>query len=119
MTEHSYHFRFIHMYEYTEKAINMANGHTCSALNEDEQLYFALTRLVELVGEAASYVPQNIRLEYPDIPWSKIIGMRNKLIHGYDSIDYNILWDTVTHNFPSLLETLRATKYIKKYADLN
>jgi uncharacterized protein with HEPN domain len=66
-------------------------------------LRLALTRLLELVGEAASRYPRELQDQYPQIPWPKLISMRNRLIHGYDFIDYNILWDAVTENLPNLL----------------
>jgi uncharacterized protein with HEPN domain len=50
---------------------------------------------VEIIGEAASRIPSEERVHYPGIPWPQIIGMRNRLIHGYDSIDIDILWQTI------------------------
>ncbi len=66
----------------------------------------ALTHLVTLVGEAANKYPIEKQKQYPLIAWSKIISMRNRLIHGYEAVDYNILWDAVTNNFPPLLVEL-------------
>jgi uncharacterized protein with HEPN domain len=66
----------------------------------------AITRLVELIGEAASKYPKELQEGYPQIPWPKIIGTRNRLIHGYDFIDYDILWNAVTTNIPQLLNEL-------------
>jgi uncharacterized protein with HEPN domain len=44
--------------------------------------------------------------KYPAIPWADVVGMRNKLIHGYDTVDLDILWDTVTNELPALVEAL-------------
>ena len=63
-------------------------------------LQLALTRLMEIVGEAANRVSQSTRQANPKIPWPRIIGMRNRLIHGYDVIDFDLLWDTVTNDLP-------------------
>ena len=52
----------------------------------------ALVRLLEIVGEAASRTPADERYQYPQIPWGEIVGLRNLLIHGYDSVDFDILW---------------------------
>ena len=98
--------RLLHMRDYARKAVAMVEGQTRDDLDNDEKLRLALTHLVELVGEAASQVPAESRSEYPDIPWPQVIGMRHRLIHGYDMVDYDILWDTITLNLPRLLEAL-------------
>ena len=69
-------------------------------------LSFALARLVELVGEAANQVEKETRDRYPQIPWSQIIGMRHRLIHEYDKLDQDILWDTIKHDLPLLVAEL-------------
>ena len=66
----------------------------------------ALTRLVEIVSEAANRVSDVTRQAQADIPWPRIIGMRNRLVHGYDVIDYDLLWDTVTSDLPPLIAAL-------------
>ena len=63
-------------------------------------------RLLEIVGEAASRVPAEERTRHPDIPWPEIVGLRNRLIHGYDSVDFDILWQIVTHDLPPLIAAL-------------
>ena len=65
-----------------------------------------MTHLVELTGEAAGQVPRATQKRYPDIPWPKIVSMRNRLIHGYDFVDYDILFDTITHDLPPLIDAL-------------
>ena len=71
-------------------------------------LQLALTRLVEIVGEAAKAVSEATRARYPDVPWSLAPRMRDRLIHHYFDIDFDRLWDTVTESLPALLATLRA-----------
>jgi uncharacterized protein with HEPN domain len=61
-------------------------------LDSDITLALALARAVEIVGEAARYVPQDIRSRYPAVPWRAIAGTRDKLIHGYFSVDHDVLW---------------------------
>ena len=98
--------RLLHMRDYAQKAVSMAESHTRDDLDEDEKLMFALTHLVELVGEAASQVPAETRAENQAIPWPSVIGIRNKLIHEYEDIDYDILWDTVNEGLPELIHEL-------------
>jgi len=100
--------RLRHMLEFSRKALALASGKTRSSLEQDETLRLALTHLVELVGEAASQVPDEVQKKYPQIPWPKIISMRNRLIHGYDYVDYDILWDAITTNLPQLIPQLEA-----------
>jgi uncharacterized protein with HEPN domain len=68
----------------------------------------ALTRLIEIVGEAAYRVPDSIQIKYPDFPWLQMIGVRNRLIHGYDSVDFDILWTIVNHDLPLLITRLES-----------
>jgi uncharacterized protein with HEPN domain len=74
---------------------------------QDRMMQLALTRLVEIVGEAANRISQATIEKYPGIPWPQIIGMRNRLVHGYDIIDYNLLWDTITNDLPPLISSLK------------
>ncbi len=67
----------------------------------------AVIRSIEVIGEAASKISIDFREGYPDIPWQKIIGMRNRLIHVYFDIDYNVIWQTVKENLPPLIEQLQ------------
>ena len=60
----------------------------------------------ELVGEVASQVPREVQAQHPQIPWSDVVGMRHRLIHGYADVDYDILWDAITGNLPPLIEDL-------------
>jgi len=53
-------------------------------------------RLIEVIGEAANRLPNELRARYPVVPWQQMIGTRNWLVHGYDAIDYQIIWDVLT-----------------------
>jgi len=98
--------RLLHMRDYAQKAVFMVKGKSRNNFNKDEKLQLAVTRLVELIGEAASQVPTEFRRKYQEIPWKQIIGTRHRLIHGYDFVDYDILWDTVNRNLPELIDEL-------------
>jgi uncharacterized protein with HEPN domain len=63
-------------------------------------------RLLEVLGEAANRIPSDEQKRHSEIPWSEIIGLRNRLIHGYDSIDLDILWQIVSEDLPLLIQAL-------------
>ncbi len=106
MPKHDPMIRLKHMRDYAQKAIQMASSYAREDLDRHEMLSLALTRLVELVGESANYVPEEVRQHYDQIPWPQVIGMRHRLIHGYDQVDYDILWTTIQRNLPELLSAL-------------
>lgn len=68
----------------------------------DATLKRSFVRSLEVMGEAAKRVPENVRKMEPDIEWQKIAGMRNRLIHDYFGVDYTIVWDVVTSKLPGL-----------------
>lgn len=72
------------MLDYAREAIEMARGRNRGDLDTDRQLSLALVRLLEIIGEAANRVPSEKRIDIPEVPWSQIVGLRNRLIHGYD-----------------------------------
>jgi uncharacterized protein with HEPN domain len=67
----------------------------------------ATVRNLELIGEAASHIPQDVRNAYPTIPWRMLIATRNQLIHGYLGLDNDILWSIVQTDVPFLLHQLK------------
>ena len=77
-----------------------------AALDANRMLTLALTHLLEILGEAANRVPPEEQAKHPHIPWQQLIGLRNRLIHGYDQVDLDILWQIVTRDLPALTEEL-------------
>ena len=81
-------------------------GRSRGDLDTDRVLALAVVRLLEIIGEAATRVPTEERARRPDIPWAAIVGLRNRLIHGYDDVDLDIVWAIVTSDLPTLLMRL-------------
>ena len=103
MKPHSDSARLRHMLDYAKEAMAMASGRTRADLDRDRTLNLALVRLLEVVGEAAARVSIETRRGSPQVPWAEIVNLRNRLIHGYDSVDFDILWDIVTEDLPPLV----------------
>ena len=97
------------MLDYSREAMAIAASRSRSDLDADRLLQLGLVRLVEIIGEAASRVSSSSREQYPEIPWPQIAGMRNRLIHGYDFVDYDILWKTVTEDLPTLVVAIESS----------
>ncbi len=108
MTQHDDRVRLTHMLDYSRKAVTMIEGRAREDLDRDEILCLALTRVVEIIGEAATRVSQAGQQCHEQIPWAEIIGMRNRLVHGYDAVDADILWDIVQQDLPPLIKQLEA-----------
>lgn len=69
---------------------------------DDRKTVNAVVRSLEVIGEAAKKIPGNVREKYPGIPWKRMAGMRDKLIHEYFGIDLEIVWEVVTNEIPPL-----------------
>jgi uncharacterized protein with HEPN domain len=95
------------MLSHAEEAVELLGDTGRDDLMGNRVKQLALTRLVEIVGEAANRVSSTTREKHQRIPWEQIVGMRNRLVHGYDIIDYDLLWDTVRSDLPPLIEALR------------
>ena len=107
MTRHDDTIRLRHMLDYAVETVEMARGKQRQDLETDRLLYLALTRLVEIIGEAAARISPKGQERWPNIPWRGVVGLRNRLIHGYDAVDLNILWAIVQDDLPPLIAELR------------
>src|SRR5579871_4147859 len=108
MTRHDDATRLQNMFDHAVEAARLAQGKTRADLDSDRLFNLAITRLLEIVGEAAARVSGDTRNRHAQIPWLAIAGLRNRLIHGYDEVDFDILWDVVQHDLPALIVELRA-----------
>lgn len=106
MTQYDDKVRLLHMLDYSRKAAVMIQGRTREDLNHDEILSLALTRVVEIIGEAAARVSPAFQQKHASIPWPQIIGLRNRLVHGYDAVDLDILWNIVLDDLPPLVKQI-------------
>ena len=98
--------RLKHMLDAAKEAIGFCQGKNRKSLDADRQLVLALVKDIEIIGEAAVSISKEIKNDCPEIPWQEIIGMRNRLIHAYFTINLNILWKTVIEDLPPLIVSL-------------
>ena len=103
MTRHDDDIRLRHMLDHAREARSMVQGKKRADLKKDRMLELALVRLIEVIGEAAARVSPEGCNKYPRVPWSEIVGMRNRLVHGYDQVDLDVLWDTIEYDLTPLV----------------
>lgn len=99
--------RIKHIIDAAEEALKFIKGVSKENFLKNRLLQLSLTKELEIIGEAADKVSDEYREKFSDIPWSQIIGMRNRLIHGYFDVDANIVWKTVTEDLPNILRLLK------------
>lgn len=95
------------MVAYAETAVALVAEVSAGAVTADVRTRLALERAIEILGEAAGKVPAEARDRYPDLPWAQMIGLRNRLAHGYFSVDPDVLYKIASELLPSLLPRLR------------
>ena len=97
-----------HALDAAKKAVDFSEGCERDELDSDEKLALSLVRLLEIVGEAANSVSEEYRKKHKDVPWKKMVALRNRLIHGYFDVNHDIVWDTVRSDLPPLIKALEA-----------
>ncbi len=95
-----------HLVDAAETALRFVEGRTRSDLEADEMLRLALTKLVEIVGEAAKQVTPATRATLSAVPWTAAARMRDRLVHHYFDVDLDVLWATISDDLPALLAAL-------------
>lgn len=83
-----------------------ADGLTFHQFEKSRLHQKAVLKSIEIIGEAATHITEETRLAHPEVPWKKIISMRNRLVHGYFQVDLERVWNTIQRDIPSLIHTL-------------
>ena len=94
------------MREFCERVTEYTDGLNREEFEKTHLVYDATLRNLELIGEAARNVPDEVRAKAPDVPWRQVIAVRNILIHGYLGIDNDVIWDIVQNEIGKLLRAL-------------
>ncbi len=108
--------RLMHMIDAAEEIIHFTSNSNREELDNDRKLSLAVVHLLEIIGEAANKLSPEFREKYNRVPWSAIVGMRNRLIHGYFDIDLDIVWKTVDSDIAPLLKEIKS---ILEYEESN
>lgn len=95
------------MIEFGEKVLVYTDGLDQEAFIADGLTYDATLRNLQLIGEAATHIPDEVRQSHPEVPWHAIIGTRNRLAHSYLAISDSIIWGVIQEAVPDLLPALR------------
>lgn len=99
--------RIQHMIDAAEEALSFCSGISEKEFNKNRMLVLSVIKEIEIIGEAASKISEETKLRYNNIPWLDIVGMRNRLIHGYFDVDIRMVWNTIKNDLPSLLKSLK------------
>lgn len=91
-----------HILDEAKYLMDRMEGLSKNAFLHDETLKRAFVRSIEIIGEAAKRVSVELKEKYPQLQWRAMAGMRDKLVHDYLGIDYDIVWDVVTNKLPRL-----------------
>lgn len=99
--------RIRHMIDAAEEALSFASVSSETEFRENRMIVLSIIKEIEIIGEAASKISEETRSKYKNLPWMDIVGMRNRLIHGYFDIDMKMVWYTVKNDLPSLIKSLK------------
>jgi uncharacterized protein with HEPN domain len=102
--------------EAMEMITRYTKGLTLKKFMIDRKTQDAVVRNLEIIGEATKNISNDLKTKYPEIPWKKLAGLRDKLIHFYFGIDYKIVWNIVRKELPKFINPL--TKVLKRETDL-
>lgn len=107
--------RLEHMLEMAVLLQDEKEKHTLQSIKEDKVSFYGLSKIVEIIGEAAYMITKEYKAEHNQLPWKQIEGMRHILVHGYFSINPEVLWDVIENDIPALISTIE--DYINEFGE--
>lgn len=97
---------FQDMLDYAKSSLEFTSGLQFEELLMDKKVIFATVRALEVVGEASNRISEEVKEKYPFLPWIEMRGLRNRIIHNYDDIDYEIVWKVFKNEIPKLIQQI-------------
>lgn len=97
---------FQDMLDYAKSSLEFTSGLQFEELLMDKKVIFATVRALEVVGEASNRISEEVKEKYPFLPWIEMRGLRNRIIHNYDDIDYEIVWKVLKNEIPKLIQQI-------------
>ena len=110
MSDREWLFYISDMITFSQNVLTYSDGFEQDAFEKSGLNYDATVRNLELIGEAARHIPDDVRAQYSRIPWRQMVATRNQLIHGYLGIDNDILWNIIQKDIPALIPELDRLK---------
>ena len=99
--------RIQHMIDAGEEALSFTSNVTKENFSKNRMLILSVIKDIEIIGEAATKISEETKLNYAHIPWKDIVGMRNRLIHGYFDVNIELIWNTIKNNLLPLIKSLK------------
>jgi uncharacterized protein with HEPN domain len=100
--------RIQHIIDAAQEALSFVHNSDQENFSNNRMMILSVIKEIEIIGEAASKISDETKSKYSDIPWKDIVGMRNRLIHGYFEVDVKLVWNTNKINLPPLVSALEA-----------
>ena len=100
--------RLEHMLEMAQLLEIERTKHNIDAIRSDKVLFYGLSKMVEIIGEASYMITKDFKQNHQELPWRQIEGMRHILVHGYFSISPDVLWDVIQNDIPALVPVLKS-----------
>ena len=107
MSPRNWKFRLEDIVDSLESIFDYVKDLDAASWDTDRKTIDAVIRNIEIIGEAAAHIPEDVREGHPDIPWHQMIGMRNVLIHEYFGVDTDVLWQTIQNDLPILYNEIK------------
>ena len=102
MSKRDYRLFLQDILESIERIEEYTEGYDFETFTKERKTIDAVLRNLEIIGEAAKHIPENIRMQHPEIPWKRVIGLRNVVIHHYFGVDLSIVWVIIKKQLPEL-----------------
>lgn len=98
--------RLQHILESIERIKRYSAGKRFADFVEDDMMYYAVVKNIEIIGEASNLLTEGFKADHPQTPWKMVTGMRNYIVHEYFQVDSTVIWDVVTNDLPELEKSI-------------